>query len=543
MEVDQIDLGRSLPWELWQHIFRQLRRTDLHPIRLVNKSLNDVVKYELLHRPRVRLIDTVLQVLVVGPGQSGHSMLVDVLAPDDKQCKRLLRPRDPNPQRPDPMRIQRLTLEDNNMINFFDIHGSQDRTAFIYASVSDVLLYVVHYAEPLQQHQIWTRHASLLCGCWFAMNATTASAVIAVNLDCTDSTQALDRFNKFKAEHVPRFEALLGVGIRIIPFCLTQTGATNTSAALGTYPWYSGDILSLLSTYFGERNNSVATFQRLAAQSLRLQFLFVKKAWGVGTLVAGRITSGVLRLRQSATLEPGQHVTQVRSLQRNGQDIDRAGPGDLVAASVFNVLCKDLSRRVGVMHSTEGALIQRTLALRARLRLVGSLKLQINHSYYLYHGTARIYCLLWWIQARDSIDVTRVSDNDKSTVHEQRRLARDLTAVDVILVPLVSCSVDRYECSEVYGDYRGRVMLVQQWRGATTLVASGFVQRVVNESVSALAQQYTASYYRALYHDILRRSSELFDRTEHDSHALFARHIVRNGKAKRAVQQPHRHYH
>jgi hypothetical protein len=25
------------------------------------------------------------------------------------------------------------------------------------------------------------------------MNATTASAVIAVNLDCTDSTQALDR--------------------------------------------------------------------------------------------------------------------------------------------------------------------------------------------------------------------------------------------------------------------------------------------------------------------------------------------------------------
>jgi hypothetical protein len=167
--------------------------------------------------------------------------------------------------------------------------------------------------------------------------------------------------------------------------------------------------------------------------------------------------------------------------------------GDLVAASVFNVLCKDLSRRVGVMHSTDGALIQRTLALRARLRLVGSLKLQINHSYYLYHGTARIYCLLWWIQARDSIDVTRVSDNDKSTVHEQRRLARDLTAVDVILVPLVSCSVDRYECSEVCGDYRGRVMLVQQWRGATTLVASGFVQRVVNESVSALAQQYTAS--------------------------------------------------
>lgn len=146
---------------------------------------------------------------------------------------------------------------------------------------------------------------------------------------------------------MPRFEALLGVGIRIIPFCLTQTGATNTSAALGTYPWYSGDILSLLSTYFVERNNSVATYQRLAAQSLRLQFLFVKKAWGVGTLVAGRITSklrfmnehnliarhshltgGVLHLRQSVTLEPGQHVTQVRSLQRNGQDIDRAGPGN-----------------------------------------------------------------------------------------------------------------------------------------------------------------------------------------------------------------------
>lgn len=67
-------------------------------------------------------------------------MLVDVLAPDDKQCKRLLRPRDPNPQRPDPMRIQRLTLEDNNMINFFDIHGSQDRTAFIYASVVSIAL-------------------------------------------------------------------------------------------------------------------------------------------------------------------------------------------------------------------------------------------------------------------------------------------------------------------------------------------------------------------------------------------------------------------
>lgn len=136
-----------------------------------------------------------------------------------------------------------------------------------------------------------------------------------------------------------------------------------------------------------------------------------------------------------------------------------------------------------------------TLVLRARLRLVDArhlqtnhgYHLQTNHGYYLHYGTARVYCVLWWLHVRESEAGPCIGTDDRSIVREQRRRARDSRCVDAILVPLVTCYIDRCEDGEVEGDHRGRVMLVQQWHRATTLVAQGWVQHVLADSAELCA--------------------------------------------------------
>lgn len=143
---------------------------------------------------------------------------------------------------------------------------------------------------------------------------------------------------------MPLFKELLGAEIQVIPFNVRVTPVNaDLTATLDYYPWCSGDILSVLSTRFGQRNNSSAVYQQLAAQSLHLQLLHVKRVRGVGAVIAGRIarkllpfmkgchligeTGGILRAGQSVTVEPGHHVTDIRSLQRSGVEVTSAGPG------------------------------------------------------------------------------------------------------------------------------------------------------------------------------------------------------------------------
>ena len=65
---------------------------------------------------------------------------------------------------------------------------------------------------------------------------------------------------------------------------------------------------------------------------------------GVGVVILGVVTSGIVQKHAILTVFPGGKTAQVRSIQKHDDDFDVAGEGDRVGLALKNVEVEDLDR-------------------------------------------------------------------------------------------------------------------------------------------------------------------------------------------------------
>jgi selenocysteine-specific elongation factor len=126
--------------------------------------------------------------------------------------------------------------------------------------------------------------------------------------------------------------------------------------------------------------------------------LFIDRVFtlrGIGTVVTGTLTGGLLHRDQKIVVQPGNVHTRIRSIQSHGQELEVAQPGMRTAINLPDVSVEQISRGNIVTiadftpaNSTFIALLQKSSRLPRESPDARPLK--SGSSVYLHHGTSRI---------------------------------------------------------------------------------------------------------------------------------------------------------
>ena len=110
---------------------------------------------------------------------------------------------------------------------------------------------------------------------------------------------------------------------------------------------------------------------------------------GFGTVVTGTLVDGSIRVGDEMEIVPGARPVRIRGLQRHNDKVEKAGPGNRVAANLTGVEKSELSR--GDVLAAVGA-VTATRRADAKLRVLPSSPQPVRHgSQLLLHaGTAEV---------------------------------------------------------------------------------------------------------------------------------------------------------
>jgi elongation factor 1-alpha len=108
-------------------------------------------------------------------------------------------------------------------------------------------------------------------------------------------------------------------------------------------PWYNGPtVVECLDT--------LQEPKRPTDRPLRIPIEGVYKIGGIGTVLAGRVETGVLKVNDQILIAPGNLTSEVRSIDQFHTTLYEAGPGDRIGFNVRGISVKDLRRGFVVGH-------------------------------------------------------------------------------------------------------------------------------------------------------------------------------------------------
>ena len=169
--------------------------------------------------------------------------------------------------------------------------------------------------------------------------------IVAVNkMDATVPAFSEARFNEIKGELSPCLKKLgyRPETVTFVPFS-GYTGE-NLLEASAKMPWYKGWTVEhhgkqVTGTTLLEALDAISPPTRLANRPLRLPLQDVFKIGGIGTVLVGRVETGVLKRGMIVSIAPPSIVTEVKSIEMHHQALD----GALSDLSVFDVYSSSYS--------------------------------------------------------------------------------------------------------------------------------------------------------------------------------------------------------
>ncbi len=105
---------------------------------------------------------------------------------------------------------------------------------------------------------------------------------------------------------------------------------------------------------------------------------------GIGTVILGSVTSGVIRKHDALRVLPGDRTAQVRSIQKHDDDFDWAVPGDRAGIALKNIDAEDLDRGA-VLTNDESIKAESSLEARAELTRYWSLPMKTGMVLHIGH--------------------------------------------------------------------------------------------------------------------------------------------------------------
>ncbi len=220
----------------------------------------------------------------------------------------------------------------NYMFTIIDAPGHRDfvKNMITGASQADAALLVVSARkgefEAGMSPEGQTREHALL-----ARTLGIEQLIVAVNkMDAPDVSYSEQRYNEI-VNTLKKFLKGLGYNVDAIPFIPVSawTGENLIERSPNT-PWYKGPTLV-------EAFDSLKLPPKPVDKPLRLPVQGVLSIPGAGTVITGRIETGLLKPGDKAIIMPAGLIADVKSIQMHYQDLPQAGPGDNVGVALRGV--------------------------------------------------------------------------------------------------------------------------------------------------------------------------------------------------------------
>ena len=153
------------------------------------------------------------------------------------------------------------------------------------------------------------------------------------------------RYEQIKNE-VSKLLKLLGYDPSKVPFIpVSAIKGDNVKSKSSNTPWYNGPTLI-------EALDMLQPPPRPIEKPLRMPIQDVFTITGVGTVVVGRVETGVLKPGDRIVIMPPAKVGDVRSIETHHLKIDEAKPGDNVGVNVRGISKEDVRRGDVMGHVT-----------------------------------------------------------------------------------------------------------------------------------------------------------------------------------------------
>ena len=244
--------------------------------------------------------------------------------------------------------------------------------------------------------------------------------------------------------------------IPLIPISAVE--GHNIREKRGDVLWYNGPTLL-------EALESVIEFDRkkLEELPLRITVSHAFKIGGIGTVAVGKIATGVLELGKTISCAPGDFCVDVKSIEMHHEQVDRAGPGDLVGIHFKGILVRDFHRGCVFGNDRNGK-------LREAVRFLAQVVI-IKHSTEIKEGyTLVLDCHTAHVPCRFSKIKCIVNKKTGEVIEEDPKSVKAGDSCLVVLTPLKSVYV------ETFAEYPqlGRFVL----RDSNCVIGAGIVKSV-----------------------------------------------------------------
>ncbi len=166
--------------------------------------------------------------------------------------------------------------------------------------------------------------------------------IVAVNkMDVVNYDQK--RYEQIRGE-LTKILKILRYDVNKVPFIpVSAVRGDNIKAKSSNMPWYNGPVLL-------EALDSIEPPQRPIDKPLRLPIQDVFSITGAGTVITGRVESGVVKVGDTIVALPPAKVGDVRSIETHHMKLEEAKAGDNVGINVRGFERQDLKRGDVVGH-------------------------------------------------------------------------------------------------------------------------------------------------------------------------------------------------
>lgn len=199
--------------------------------------------------------------------------------------------------------------------------------------------------------------------------------IVAINkMDTTEPSYSEKRFNEIKSE-LSTYIQKVGYSAPAVAFVpISGWYGDNMIESSNNMPWYEGWTIerkenNITGKTLLEALDAIVVPIRPINKPLRLPIQDVYKIDGIGTVLAGRVETGVLKPNMILHFAPSNLKGEVKSIERHHEALEEAVPGDHVCFNIIGVSAKDL-RRGFVASDVNNDPAQETVSFTAQVRSI-----------------------------------------------------------------------------------------------------------------------------------------------------------------------------
>jgi elongation factor 1-alpha len=218
-----------------------------------------------------------------------------------------------------------------------DTPGHRDfvKNAIRGMSMADVAVLVI--ASPPGEFEAgWSKEGGTRTDALLAFTMGVKQMIVAVNkMDGKGTDYKKERYDEIKSE-VSAYLKQVGYNPANVPFVpVSAWTGDNLLEKSEAMPWYIGPT-------FLEALDQIKPPKRPVLKPLRMPIDEVYKIGGVGTVVVGKVATGVLKPEMSVTFGPTATTSVAKSVEMHHEQLEEALPGDIVGAAIKGISVTDL---------------------------------------------------------------------------------------------------------------------------------------------------------------------------------------------------------